>query len=457
VRIDKPVSSHLEAAGIIAALDGSPVYFSNVNGGWRLLSGFCSSRELIASSLGTTGVELLILLAQAMKTPLAPPTLPEGPCQEVVMESPDLRRLPILKHLAGDGGPYVTAGVAVIRDPEYGRNVCYHRLMVTGEREAVVRVVEGRGTHTAWSRGDDDPSGLSSQELAPSASSGRALSTAKGRGLPIAFAIGCPLSVLLAAAMSPAKGVDEFAIANAIAPTPLVACRTVPLEVPAEAEIVIEGRLTHRMAAEGPFIDLTETWDGVREQPVLEVDCITHRRDPIYHAVLPGLSEHKALMGLPREPGIYNAVRAVCDVRDVRLSRGGMSWLHALVRIRKRRPDDALRALRAAMEAHPSAKLVVVVDDDIPLDDPQRVEWALATRVQAGSDFYIYPGLPSSSLDPSAKQAKGQRSTSDKVGIDATIPWPASEAPQDIEAETARFRRLAYPKVDLAKYVIRDT
>ncbi|MGQ9553544.1 MAG: UbiD family decarboxylase [Anaerolineae bacterium] len=427
VHIDKPVSSHLEAAGIIAALDGSPVYFSNVDGGKRVLSGFCASRELIAGSLGTTSAELLILLAQAMKMPLAPPTASDGPCQEVVMEVPDLRRLPILKHLADDGGPYITAGVAVTHDPEYGRNVCYHRLMVMSEREAAVRVVEGRGTHTAWSRSDAD--------------------------LPIAIAIGCPLPVLLAAAMSPAKGVDEFAIANAIAPITLVPCRTVPLAVPAEAEIVIEGRLTHRMAPEGPFIDLTETWDGVREQPVLEVDCITHRRDPIYHAILPGLSEHKMLMGLPREPGIYNAVRAVCDVRNVKLTPGGMNWLHALVQIRKRHADDGPRAIRAAMDGHPSVKMVIVVDDDIPLDDQQRVEWAIATRVQAGRDVYVFPGQPSSSLDPSARQPKGQRGTTDKVGVDATIPWPDSDDPQVIEAEKARFRRIAYPKVELARYV----
>ncbi|MHB0877310.1 MAG: UbiD family decarboxylase, partial [Anaerolineae bacterium] len=426
-RIAEPVSSQYEAAGIIAALDGKPVLFENVDEGRRVLSGFCAGREQIAAAMGLSPRDLLLLMARAMAAPVDPPLVTTAPCQEVTEEPPDLGRLPILRHLSGDGGPYITAGVAVIHDPEYGRNACYHRAMVVGPRECAVRVVQGRGTDTAWRRGDDD--------------------------VPMAFAIGCPLPVLIAAAMSPAKGVDELAIANAIAPTPLVRCRTVPLEVPAEAEYVIEGRLTHRLAAEGPFIDLTETWDFVREQPVFEVDCITHRRDPIYHAILPGLSEHKTIMGLPRVPGIFNAVAAVCDVEDVMLSPGGMGWLHARVKLHRRTRDDAALAIRATMEAHPSVKMVIAVDDDIDIYDDTRVEWAIATRVQAGADLYIYRGQPSSSLDPSAKHPKGERPITDKLGIDATIPWPKDATPEQAEAAAAAFRRVSYPPVDLGHYL----
>ena len=430
VRIEAPVSSRLEAAAIIAALGDRPVLFTNVDGGGRVLSGFANGRERIARSLGLTGVDLLHLLTKALDHPQEPMQVSDAPCQEVVFERPDLSRLPILKHLADDGGPYITAGVATVRDREFGRNVSYHRLMVTGEREMVARVVEGRGTHTAWSRGEED--------------------------VPIAVAIGCPLSVLLAAAMSPAKGVDEYGIAAAIAPTPLVRCRTVPLEVPAEAEIVIEGRLTHRLATEGPFIDLTETWDGVRPQPVLEVDCITTRRDPIYHAILPGLGEHKTIMGLPREPGMLAAVAKVCEVLDVGLTPGGMSWLHALVRIRKQRRDDGPAAIRAAMEGHPSVKHVVVVDEDVDISDPLRVEWAIATRVQAAKDVYVYPDRPSSSLDPSSRQVPGKRGLTDKLGVDATVPWPESDDPDEIAQHVAAFQRVSYPEADLSRYTGKD-
>jgi UbiD family decarboxylase len=425
VRIERPVSPWLEAAGVIAALDGSPVLFEDV-AGWRLLSGLCSSRAGIAASLGLSEMALLQHLSAAMRQPSQPPILTSAPCQEVRLQPPHLSRLPILKHIEGDGGPYITAGVAVVNDPVFGRNVSIHRMMLIGERELVVRVVEGRGTHTAWSRSEED--------------------------LPIAVAIGCPIQVLLAAAMSPAKGVDEFGIANALAPTPLVNCLTNPLQVPAEAELIIEGRLTHRMAQEGPFIDLTETWDGVRPQPVFEVDCITHRNDPIYHAILPGLTEHKLLMGLPREPGIYNAVASVCDVRNVKLSPGGMCWLHALVQIRKRTPEDGRRAIEATLQGHPSVKMVTVVDDDVDIDDPYQVEWAVATRVQAGQDVYIYRDQPSSSLDPSARQIPGRRGLTDKMGIDATIPWPASASEAEVERRLLDFRRVAYPQANLADY-----
>lgn len=426
-RIAKPVSSRYEAAAIIAALDGKPVLFDNVDDHRRVISGVCAGREQIAAAMGLTPRELLFTLARAMAAPTEPAIVSDAPCQEVIDTTPDLGTLPVLRHVPGDGGPYITAGVAVINDPEFGRNACYHRAMVLGPRQCAVRVVQGRGTDTAWRRSDAD--------------------------VPLAFAIGCPLQVLIAAAMSPAKGVDEMAIANAIAPTPLVRCRTLPLEVPAEAEYVIEGRLTHRLAPEGPFIDLTETWDFVRDQPIFEVDCITHRRDPIYHAILPGLSEHKTTMGLPREPGIFNAVAAVCDVEDVMLSPGGMSWLDVRVKLHKRTRDDAALAIRAAMEAHASAKMVVVVDDDINIYDDRMVEWASATRVQPGADVYIYRNQPSSSLDPSAKHPKGERPITDKIGIDATIPWPKDATPEQVEEITAAFRRVPYPATDLAKYL----
>ena len=124
--------------------------------------------------------------------------------------------------------------------------------------------------------------------------------------------------------------------------------------VPAAAEVVIEGRLTHRLTAEGPFVDLTQTLDFVRQQPLLEVDCITHRRRPIYHALLPGRLEHKLLMGMPREPTIFREVNQVCHCLNVNITPGGASWLHAVVQIDKQTPDDGLRAIEAAFRGHSS-------------------------------------------------------------------------------------------------------
>ena len=157
-----------------------------------------------------------------------------------------------------------------------------------------------------------------------------------------------------------------------MSPTPLVQCKTVDLQVPAETEFVLEGHITHQLTDEGPFLDLTETMDFVRQQPVIEITCITHRRDAIYQALLPGKLEHKLLMGMPKEPTIFAAVNEVCECRDVLITPGGTSWLHAVVSIVKRGPEDGRRAIEAAFKGHGSLKHVVVVDDDINIHDSRR-------------------------------------------------------------------------------------
>jgi UbiD family decarboxylase len=423
VRIEPQVSPYLEMARIIHALEardaGRAALFEQVTGypGWRVVAGLCASRESIGRALGVPAERLLFILARAMEEPLPPPLVDEAPCQQVVQQQVDLNKLPILTHSRADAGPYVTSGVAVIHDPDYGRNASFHRLLRLDERRFAARLVEKRGTHTALSKTDGD--------------------------LPVAIAIGCPVHVLLAASMSPPPGVDELAIAHALAYTPLARCRTSDLTVPAEAELILEGRITHQLTAEGPFPDLTGTLDGVRQQPVVEIDCITHKRDPVYHALLPGGLEHKLLMGMPREPTIYAAVAEVAHPLNVCITPGGNSWLHAVVQIEKRSPEDGRRAIEAAFRGHTSLKHVVVVDTDVDPFDPADVEWAIATRFQADRDLVVLNEQPSSSLDPSARHAPGQKSRTAKMGLDATIPW---------EAERAGFVRVPYKSVDLGQY-----
>src|SRR5690606_28136553 len=164
-------------------------------------------------------------------------------------------------------------------------------------------------------------------------------------------------------------------------------CLTNDLEVPADAEIVLEGRITHNYDKEGPFMDLTETMDIVRDQPVIEIDLITHRRNPIYHALLPGGLEHKLLMGMPKEPTIFAEVNKVARCTGAVMTPGGASWLHAIVQIDKQAEDDGPRAIEAAFRGHGSLKHVCVVDTDVDIYDPAQVEWAVATRFQADRDL----------------------------------------------------------------------
>jgi len=262
--------------------------------------------------------------------------------------------------------------------------------------------------------------------------------------LPVAICIGVSLATHLAASMSPAPGVDELSVAHALAPTPLVNCLTNDLQVPADAEIVLEGRITHRRVSEGPFMDLTETMDITRQQPVIEIDLITHRRNPIYHALLPGGLEHKMLMGMPREPTIFAAVNEVTRCTGVAITPGGASWLHAVVQIDKQGPEDGRKAIAAAYEGHGSLKHVWVVDTDVDIYDPNQVEWAMATRFQADRDLVVMVDRPGSSLDPSGKHVPGEKSRTAKAGFDCTIPWGA---------ERGKFTRGQYGAVDLSNYL----
>ena len=430
VQVEREVDPHLELARLMAALDDRPVLFHTLAGfpGWHAIAGMCARREHFAAALGCTVPELVQRMADAMANPVEPPVRDSGPCQEIE-EQVDLTRLPIPRYHPQDGGRYVTSGIAVIKDPDLGRNVSFHRLMLLDERRFTARIVEGRGTHTALAK------------LAKTYSP-----TAPIRDLPVAIAIGCPIQTLLAAAMSPAPGVDELSIAHALAAAPLVRCQTVELEVPAEAELVLEGRITHTLADEGPFPDLTGTMDYVRRQPVIEIDRVTHRREPIFHALLPGGQEHKNLMGMPREPIIFAAVNEVCRCTGVYITPGGTSWLHAVVQIEKQHGEDGRRAIWAAFHGHGSLKHVVVVDTDVNIYDSADVEWAIATRFQADRDLVTLADQPGSSLDPSATPMPGQKTRTAKMGLDATAPL--GEARRNYE-------RVPYESVDLAQYGVK--
>ncbi len=197
------------------------------------------------------------------------------------------------------------------------------------------------------------------------------------------------------------------------------------------------------MHDEGPFVDLTETYDIVRKQRVIRIKKIHHRDDPLFHILLPGGFEHKILMGMPREPTIFNEVGRVCECSGVNITPGGCSWLHAVVGIRKKSEDDGKKAIEAAFEGHKSLKHVVIVDDDIDIYDPLDVEWAIATRVQGDKDIVIKPNQKGSSLDPSADP---HTYATCKVGVDATKP---------LVAHGKNFTRARFREVNLDDYIKR--
>lgn len=419
-RIRKEVSTEYELAGIIEALEEKPAFFENVkDSDIPVVCGLVSSKELVAKALNVEKERLLHRLSDAIEMPLPlPEVVKKGECQQTVERGVDLARLPLMKYTQRDGGIYVASGVAIIRDPELGRNMCFHRLMLVDKNKFVARIVEERGTDTALKKA--------------------------GGELEIAICIGNSTAVLLAASTSLPKGVDELGMANALEKTELVKCKTVDLEVPKDCEIVLEGRITKERAPEGPFLDLTGILDKVRQQPVIEISCMTHREKPVYQTILAGRKEHRLLMGMPREPTIFHEANKVCECKDVHITTGGCSWLHAIVQIRKQNADDGKRAIRAAFEGHRSLKHCVVVDDDINIYDPNEVEWAIATRFQADEDAVILPNQRGSSLDPSGDLTEGKKATTCKMGLDATIPFKQTDK---------GFKKEKYKKVDVSKFL----
>jgi UbiD family decarboxylase len=397
IRIDREVDPKFEIASILRRLDGNAVYFSKVRGyKMPVIGGLCSSRELISEGLHTTPDKLMFKLANAIENPTKPEIVKSAPCQEV--EEDDVSGMPFLTHHAKDRTPYMTASVVIANDPEYGQNMSIHRIMVLDPKTLVIRICE-RDLFQYLKRA--------------------------GGEMDIAIALGNDMGVLVAEAMRVPIKQDEFEVANTLSKVKLVKAKTVDCYVPADAEIIIEGRITKRTGAEGPFVELTGKYDAIeRQQPIIEIKKVTRRKDPIYQALVGGSNEHKILMGLPREPTIYNEVKKVCDCRNVYITPGGCNWLHAVVQIRKKGPGDGKKAIEAAFKGHSSVKHVWVVDEDVDPFKPAEVEWSMATRFQGDKNMVVIPNTEGSSIDPSSEYIEGcDRKRTTKVGFDCTMPW----------------------------------
>ncbi len=414
-RFSSPVSKIYQIAGVLKKLEDKPVIFEQVlESKFRVAGNILPSKSFFADYFGVKVSDIIPLLSRAIEGHSPYKRVTQAACQEVVIHEPDLDSLPILRHFPTDGGNYITSGVVIARHPQWGQNLDFHRCMQFSPTEMSVRVVRSR--HFDHFLRDM-------------------------KELDVAICIGNAPGVLAAAATSVDLGLDELEIANVLEPLEVVHAKTVDIWVPAESEFVLEGTVyLDRRHAEGPFIDLTETIDVVRQEPVFQVKTITHRQDAIWHALLPGALEHKLLMGMPREPTIFNQVNQVVKCLDVNINPGGCSWLHAIVQIEKKTEDDGLKAIQAAFAGHRSCKHVFVVDADIDIYDSLSVEWAMATRFQGDRQMLVFPREQGSSLDPSSEP--GTHNTT-KIGFDLTKP---------LKAQGKNFEKAIFPEIDLEQF-----
>lgn len=418
-----------EIAAIAKRLDGHKATLFPNPGGHRIpvISGLVSSRQWIADAMGVEASDVLTKFQDAALNPLPWREVENAPVQEVVERKVDLNtQLPIPTHNELDNGAYITAGLMIARNPKTGvQNVSIHRCQISGPSRIGVLLLP-RHTHAFY-------------EMAEKG----------GEPLHVAIVIGVdPLTLLASQAIAPID-FDELTIAGALHGRPLevVKCVTSDVCVPADAEIVVEGRLLPELREmEGPFGEFPQYYSEPAPRHVIEVDAITRRKDAMFHTINGGGLEHLLLGGIPREATLLGHLRrSFPNVLDVHLARGGVCRYHLYVRIRKRQEGEAKNIMMGAFAGHYDVKHVIVVDEDVNIHDPAEVEWAVATRFQADRDLVIIPESQGSKLDPSTRQGVGA-----KMGMDATKPLSAAEMV---------FKRIRVPgeeDVDLAKVIDAD-
>jgi UbiD family decarboxylase len=405
---DDAVSVNLEMFDRASASGSKGVVFSDIieSPGHRAALDVLV-RDRLCEVFSVSPGELIDVLAWGMANP-EPPLVVDSTEAEVLQcrqEPIDLQKIPIPRHYQEDAGRYQSASV-IIAEYDGIRNMSYHRQLLRGKRHCVARFVP-RHLRTMYEK-----------------------ARANGDEVPIAVVNGADATVLLAAAMSFNEDLDELTVAAALHSRlhgkPLRMVRLPNgIAVPADSEYAMEARITLELDDEGPYVDITGTVDEVRQEPVIEYDSVYHRSEPVFHALISAGVEHRTLMGMPRAPTIKAAVSKVVNCTDVYLTEGGCGWLSSVVQIKPQHEEDGIKAIHAALDGHRSMKQVVVVDEDIDIANPIRVEWALMTRWQPDTDTVILTGQKGSSLDPS----RDEDGSTSKIGMDATLPIGVDRGP----------------------------
>jgi 2,5-furandicarboxylate decarboxylase 1 len=390
-----------------------------------VVSGILRSRTRAILSMGCeTYNQIEHKLQHGIEHPIEPKYVRNAPNKEVVEvdEKVDLFRLPIPMSSIYDGGPMITAGVVIARDPEFGLNSGMYRFMVKERNLTGIDIVTPNNMRLFAQRAYE-----------------------AGRPCPISISIGTHPFEIMGSGFRAPLGVDEMTIAGGIrgAAVELSMCETIDMPCLADAEIVLEAEIlpTGWTHPEGPFGEFTRLMGGLHWNPLVKVKAVTMRRDAIFYSLhMPW--ENTWLAAPTRYAVLRRALKtAGVQVKDINVTLGGCGFWHAVISIKKQ-AGEGKNALLAALTAM-DMKHVVIVDDDIDVFDAVDVEWAIATRVQGDKDIIIVPGARAKPLDPSLPVTPpGIVPTGAKVGVDATIP---EGVPRD------RYARIAYAYADRAK------
>ena len=431
MEITGPVSLQHELANVAATFarqGGYPVLFKKHRSDegvfdWPIFANAVVGPASAATALGCEPWEVPDLMGSALEIEngISPHLREDEPLwkQNVITgDDIDINRLPIPIHGEHDGGPFITGGVAVAKDPVTGRgNLSYNRMQILGPTTFGFNVNEWRHVMQFYKH-----------------------QQAKDEPLPMAIAIGLDPAIMIAAAAR--YDDDELAIVGAMRGKSIPVCRgvTVDVNIPFDAEIVIEGYLPpHQRHPEGPLAEFHGYYGELWDSPVFEVTAICYRDEPIFQTIIPGWDEHIYLGNvLPREPLLLRFVRHVSkNVTGLHIPPCGNGFM-AVVQLDKSNPGEPKNVAMAAFTAHVNIAKVIVVDPDVNIYDTADVLWALTNRVDWGVDTFTVGGAQGHEMDPTADS----RGVQTKIGIDAT--YKPERRPYG--------KRVTYPNMNLKPY-----
>ena len=435
IRISKEVDPKFGVSGILERLERDGkfplVIFENVKGSRiPLVANMHAKFERLRLALGMErgGVrEFVKECAARQANPIDPVVVENAPVHDVVKlgADVDVEELPICTYHEKDAGKYITAGLAVMRDPETGiNNVGIYRHMVHEKNLLGVQLSETADGNVIWKKYEK-----------------------RGLPCPIAIVIGHHPAFFIGSLCYSTLDTDELRLAGGMLqrPVPLVPCKTIPLDVPADAEIVLECEIRPvERRAEAPFGEYPGTYGPRRMNPVLEIKAITHRRDPLYQNAFVGHADNLLLSGLIRTSFIEDTVKIACPtVRAVTVPRSGRFRFVCYISIEKMQEGEAKLAAMAAFVADPFLKFVVVVDHDVDITSDTDVMHAIATRVRTDTDTFMVPYAKGSPLDPASYDPAGGSNLITKMGIDATRK---SNYPDEIAVP-------GFERIDMAEFI----
>ncbi len=423
LHVERQVDPKFELSAVVKAAEkaNKAIIFHDVKGSeFDVVANIVVSRKMFSMLLGTSEADTVPEYVKRAENPIKPKIVASGPVKEVILtgDKADASILPIVTHAVGDIAPFITAGMAIAKDPETGyTNMSFNRMQFKEPKKFGIRMMAPQ--HLGVIQGKAEQ---------------------QGKNLEVAIVIGAHPFEMIAASTTLPFGTDHFELAGALAGSPvdLVKCETINVNVPASAEIILEGEvLSNVREEEGPYGDVFQFYIPQAKNHVFRLKAITHRKNAIYHTIQAGTKEYIHLLALSREAHLYRALKyAGYQIKTV---SNTPSLLGCVISIKKRFEGEPKNAAMCAFGAHSWLKYCVVVDDDVNAFDLDDVWWAMVTRGRPDRGIFVIP------------EARGfprdlHHLHQSKVGIDATAPLDAPE-------EKVRKYTPGQDDIDLAKYV----